>query len=59
MHLNIALPCRIWACNEWGKTSIGMIQPVPMLAALSEDDRSPRIAQDVFGKTRQVIVEAG
>ncbi len=36
MRLNMALPCRISVYTEQGKTRIGMIKPVPMLAALSQ-----------------------
>lgn len=58
MRLNMALPCRISVYTEKGKTMIGMIKPVPMLAALSKDPSLARIAQEVESKTKQMIEEA-
>lgn len=58
MRLNMALPCRISVYTERGKTMIGMIQPVPMLAALSQDASLIKVAQEVEAKTRQMIDEA-
>jgi len=37
MRLNMALPCRISVYTENGKTKIGLIKPVQMLSALSQD----------------------
>ena len=36
MRLNMALPCRISVYTEQGKTKIGLIKPVQMLAGLSQ-----------------------
>jgi uncharacterized protein (DUF302 family) len=58
MRLNMALPCRISVYTEQGKTRIGMIKPVPMLAALSQDVSLVRVAQEVEVKTRKMIEEA-
>jgi uncharacterized protein (DUF302 family) len=58
MRLNMALPCRISVYTERGKTMIGMIRPVPMLAALSQDASLVDVAQEVEAKTRQMIDEA-
>ncbi|MBI5430996.1 MAG: DUF302 domain-containing protein [Nitrosomonadales bacterium] len=58
MRLNMALPCRISVYTEQGKTKIGMIKPVPMLASLSQDATLARVAHEVEAKTRQMIDEA-
>ena len=58
MRLNMALPCRISVYTEKGKTMIGMIKPVPMLAALSEDESLVKVAQEVEAKTMEMIEEA-
>lgn len=58
MRLNMALPCRISVYTEQGKTKIGMIQPVPMLAALSQDASLVKVAQEVETKTKIMIEEA-
>lgn len=58
MRLNMALPCRISVFTEHGKTMIGMIKPVPMLAALSEDASLVKVAQEVEAKTKMMIEEA-
>lgn len=58
MSLNMALPCRISVYTEKGKTKIGMIKPVPMLAALSKDATLVKVAQEVEAKTRKMIDEA-
>jgi len=58
MRLNMALPCRISVYTEQGKTKIGMIQPVPMLAALSQDVSLVKVAQEVEAKTKIMIAEA-
>jgi len=58
MRLNMALPCRISVYTEKGKTMIGMIKPVPMLAALSKDASLVKIAQEVESKTKEMIEEA-
>lgn len=58
MRLNMALPCRISVYTEQGKTRIGMIKPVPMLSALSQDTTLVQVAQQVEASTRQMIDEA-
>ncbi|MFZ5522753.1 MAG: DUF302 domain-containing protein [Pseudomonadota bacterium] len=58
MSLNMALPCRISVYTEQGKTRIGMIKPVPMLAALSRDATLAKIAREVEAKTRKMIDES-
>lgn len=58
MRLNMALPCRISVYTERGKTMIGMILPVPMLAALSQDASLVKVAHEVEAKTKKMIDEA-
>ena len=58
MRLNMALPCRISVYTEKGKTKIGMIKPVPMLASLSKDAALAGIAEEVERKTKAMIEEA-
>lgn len=58
MRLNMALPCRISVYTEQGKTKIGMIKPVPMLAALSQDASLVKVAQEVEAKTKKMMDEA-
>jgi len=58
MNLNMALPCRISVYTEKGKTKIGMIKPVPMLAALSKDAMLTYVAQEVEAMTRKMIDES-
>lgn len=58
MRLNMALPCRISVYTEQGKTMIGMIKPVPMLAALSQDAELVKVAQEVEARTMKMMDEA-
>jgi len=58
MKLNMALPCRISVYTEKGRTKIGMIKPVPMLAALSQDATLVNIAHEVEAMTRKMIDES-
>ena len=58
MRLNMALPCRISVYTEKGKTKIGLIKPVPMLSALSQDAALGQIAKEVEEKTIQMVDEA-
>jgi uncharacterized protein (DUF302 family) len=58
MRLNMALPCRISVFTEAGKTKIGLIKPVPMLAALSSDQALIDVAREVEDKTIQMVDEA-
>jgi uncharacterized protein (DUF302 family) len=58
MRLNMALPCRISVYTEHGKTKIGMIKPVPLLAELSQEPFLAKVAQEVEAKTVKMIDEA-
>lgn len=58
MRLNMALPCRISVFTEQGKTRIGLIKPVQMLSALSQDASLIQVAKEVEEKTMQMIDEA-
>ena len=58
MRLNMALPCRISVFTEKGSTQIGMIRPVPMLAALSQDASLLLVAEEVEKAIRQMVDEA-
>jgi uncharacterized protein (DUF302 family) len=58
MRLNMALPCRISVFTEKGKTKIGLIMPVQMLLALSQDAALVQVAKEVEEKTIQMVDEA-
>ena len=58
MRLNMALPCRISVFTEKGKTKIGLIKPVQMLSALSQDSMLVQVAKEVEEKTIQMVDEA-
>lgn len=58
MRLNMALPCRISVYTEKGKTRIGLIKPVGMLSALSQDAALIQIANEVEEKTLLMVNEA-
>ena len=58
MRLNMALPCRISVYTEKGKTKIGLIKPVQMLSALSQDAALVQVAKEVEEKTMQIVDEA-
>ncbi len=58
MRLNMALPCRISGFTEKGKTKIGLIKPVPMLSALSQDAALLQVAKEVEEKSIQMVDEA-
>jgi uncharacterized protein (DUF302 family) len=58
MRLNMVLPCRISVFTDKGKTKIGLIKPVQMLAALSEDSALAQVAREVEEKTVQMVDEA-
>lgn len=58
MKLNMALPCRISVYSEKGRTMIGMIKPVDMLAMLSKDSALSQIAREVEEKIMLMISEA-
>jgi uncharacterized protein (DUF302 family) len=58
MRLNMALPCRISVFTEKGKTKIGLIRPVQMLSALSQDTALIEVSKEVEAKTIQMVDEA-
>ena len=58
MRLNLALPCRISVFTDKGKTKIGLIKPVQMLSALSQDAALVQVAKEVEEKTIQMVDEA-
>ena len=58
MRMNMALPCRISVYTEKGKTRIGMIKPIDMLALLSKDPALTVVAKEVDEKTTLMINEA-
>jgi len=58
MRLNMALPCRISVYTEKGKTKIGLIKPVQMLSALSQDPALRQVAKEVEESTIQMVDEA-
>ena len=58
MRLSMVLPCRISVFTEKGKTKIGLIKPVQMLSALSQDAALLQVAKEVEEKTIQMVDEA-
>lgn len=58
MRLSMALPCRISVYTEKGKTMIGLIKPVQMLAALSQNPALAKIATEVEEKALKIIDDA-
>ncbi len=58
MRLNMALPCRISVFTEKGKTKIGLIKPMQMLSALSQDAALIQVAKEVEEQTIQMVDEA-
>jgi uncharacterized protein (DUF302 family) len=58
MRLNMALPCRISVFTEQGKTKIGLIKPMQMLSALSQDAALIEVAREVEKLTIQMVDEA-
>jgi uncharacterized protein (DUF302 family) len=58
MRLNMALPCRISVFTDRDKTKIGLIKPVQMLSALSQDPTLVQVAKEVEEKTIQMVDEA-
>lgn len=58
MRLNMALPCRISVFTEQGKTKLGLIKPVQMLSALSQDAALLQVAEEVERATIQMVDEA-
>lgn len=51
MRLNMALPCRISVFSEKDKVKIGLIKPMQMLSALSQDETIAKVAKEVEEKT--------
>ncbi len=58
MRLNMALPCRISVYTDRGRTHIGLIRPLPMLASLSADPALAQVAAEVEDKTIRMVDEA-
>lgn len=58
MRLNMALPCRISVFTEAGKTKIGLIKPLEMLSALSQEAALIKVAEEVEKNTIQMVDEA-
>jgi len=58
MRLNMALPCRISVYTEKNKTMIGLIKPMQMLSALSQDSTLIQVAKEVEADTIKMIDEA-
>jgi uncharacterized protein (DUF302 family) len=58
MRLNMALPCRISVYTYRGKTHIGLIKPLQMLRALSQEAAVVRVAEEVEKKTIMMVNEA-
>jgi uncharacterized protein (DUF302 family) len=58
MRLNMALPCRISVFTEKGNTKIGLIKPVQMLSALSQDAALIQVAKEVEEKIIGMVDEA-
>lgn len=58
MRINMALPCRISVYTQHGKTMIGLIKPVEMLASLSTDPALAAVAQEVEAATIRMVDEA-
>ena len=58
MRLNMALPCRISVFTERGKTMIGLIKPMQMLSALSQDVELVAVAKEVEEKIIEMVDDA-
>lgn len=58
MRLNMALPCRISVFTQQGKTMIGLIKPIAMLAALSTDPVLLEVAEQVEAAVIRMVDEA-
>jgi len=58
MRLNMALPCRISVFTEKGKTKIGLIKPVQMLSALSQEAALVQVSEEVETEVIQMVDEA-
>ena len=58
MRLNMALPCRISVYTEANKTKIGLIKPLAMLSALSQDAALIAVGKEVEQSTIKMVDEA-
>lgn len=58
MRLNMVLPCRISVFTDARKTKIGLIKPLEMLSALSQDVALIEVAKEVERNTMQMVDEA-
>jgi uncharacterized protein (DUF302 family) len=58
MRLNMALPCRISVFTAEGRTKIGLIKPLQMLTALSQDAGLAQIAREVEEAVIRMVDEA-
>ncbi|MEE4185586.1 MAG: DUF302 domain-containing protein [Gammaproteobacteria bacterium] len=58
MRLNMMLPCRISVFTERGQTRLGLVRPVDMLAAVSQDPALLEVAREVEAQTIKMIDEA-
>ena len=58
MRLNMALPCRISVFTDKGQTKIGLVKPVDMLSARSQDAALVQVAREVEEKTIEMVDEA-
>ena len=58
MRLNMALPCRISVYTEKNETRIGLIKPVEMLAAMSQDAEVTKVAREVEEASIKMVDEA-
>jgi uncharacterized protein (DUF302 family) len=58
MRLNMALPCRISVFTDKGTTKIGLIRPVRMLSALSQEAALILVAKEVQEKIIRMVDEA-
>lgn len=58
MRLNMALPCRISVFTEKGKTRIGLVKPMQMLAALSQDPELAQVGKEVEDMTIRMVDDA-
>jgi uncharacterized protein (DUF302 family) len=58
MRLNTVLPCRISVFTEKGRTRIGLLRPVAILSALSQDPDLVATAEEVERATIGMVDEA-
>lgn len=58
MRLNMVLPCRISVYTDQDKTKIGLVKPVQMFSALSDNPSLLKIFEEVETSTIQMIEQA-